>query len=295
MHRQSKAKQFVWMTFLILMQHVLCDRPTIAVGEPLKVAMAGFPRSGSHTLAYALESLGFRTCHGQEIGRNVLGTHGALASALQDNDIDAILRETSTLRCNATLELHAIFWQELADASPDTKFIVLLRDFDSWFDSVVAFLNGMAPLYRYPLRFVPFFSRNFDMATGLARYRDGMTYEGAVHYLQNPATEYHTNLLRASHSQFHELILERIAKEPERFLALSLTDGFPPLCDFLQIAWEDCPKVDFPRLGDRTAVRTVGRFLRILEISLYVLPILLLYSAWKMMKRAKTFGKVKIG
>ncbi|ACI65506.1 predicted protein [Phaeodactylum tricornutum CCAP 1055/1] len=257
--------------------------------------MAGFPRSGSHTLAYALESLGFRTCHGQEIGRNVLGTHGALASALQDNDIDAILRETSTLRCNATLELHAIFWQELADASPDTKFIVLLRDFDSWFDSVVAFLNGMAPLYRYPLRFVPFFSRNFDMATGLARYRDGMTYEGAVHYLQNPATEYHTNLLRASHSQFHELILERIAKEPERFLALSLTDGFPPLCDFLQIAWEDCPKVDFPRLGDRTAVRTVGRFLRILEISLYVLPILLLYSAWKMMKRAKTFGKVKIG
>lgn len=75
--------------------------------EPLKVVYSGFGRSGTHSLRAALQRLGYHTCHGEDIGRDILyDANPELADAFINADFDAIVDETEKLGYNATLDIH---------------------------------------------------------------------------------------------------------------------------------------------------------------------------------------------
>ncbi len=100
---------------------------------PLKVIGAGFGRTGTLSLKYALEQLGFGPCY-HMIETREHPEHDALWLALargKSDDWHTILDGYA-----ATVDWPAIMiWKELAAAYPQAKVILTLRDPERWYES----------------------------------------------------------------------------------------------------------------------------------------------------------------
>jgi hypothetical protein len=153
---------------LLVMSTLAC-----AADEPIQVVFAGFGRSGTHSLSAALTKLGYNACHGSDIVPNLMGSHEALGDAIMKYDVDEILEETSKLGYNATLECHSPFWEQIMEKRPDAKYVFMIRDYDSWFESIVQLRLSLAPLHRYPLRLIPWANVLYKSSTCLAAYTFG--------------------------------------------------------------------------------------------------------------------------
>ena len=100
-----------------------------------KVIGAGFGRTGTLSLKFALEKLGFHKCyHMMEVGYNP--GHSETWMALADGaevDWHALLQGYQ-----ATVDWpSANFWREQMLAFPDAKVILSLRDSEAWYASVM--------------------------------------------------------------------------------------------------------------------------------------------------------------
>src|SRR5512139_4170200 len=100
----------------------------------LKVIGAGLGRTGTLSLKFALEHLGFDRCY--HMGEVFANTDRNLPLWLDvvrgKPDWDAIFEGYQ-----ATTDYPACtYWRELAAKYPDAKVILSTRDPDSWFDSV---------------------------------------------------------------------------------------------------------------------------------------------------------------
>ena len=91
-----------------------------------KLICPGLSRTGSRSLAAALEILGYKTSHWQPHRlRDVIMGHTATPNFKRFNDVDAILDLPAS-----------IFFKELLDAYKDSKIILTVREENQWFDSV---------------------------------------------------------------------------------------------------------------------------------------------------------------
>jgi hypothetical protein len=197
----------------------------------LKVIGAGFGRTGTHSLAQALTILGFGPCYTiQDISRNP--THHDLW--FQPMNGQPINWDILFNGYNSAVEWPTIaFLPQLLKQYPQSKFILTLRDPESWFESAnQTIFDGLElsahnpdPVKRERGQLV---RRLILEETFHGRYRD---------------KDYAINIYNQHNQQVVELI------PPNQLLQYQITEGWPPLCHFLN---QPIPTDPFPRLNKKT-------------------------------------------
>ncbi len=191
----------------------------------LKVIGAGLGRTGTLSLKFALEYLGYEPCHHMaevfaNASRQVPLWLGAIGG---QPDWDAVFEGFE-----AAVDYPGCYhWRALAAHYPEAKIILSLRDADKWFDSVSTtifseHMTGM--MLNSPLK--PFFEgavvRDFGMRIGERAFM--------------------TDYFR----RWNEAVIAEVPSE--RLLVFEARDGWAPLCAFLGVP---VPDVAYPRVNSR--------------------------------------------
>lgn len=240
-----------------------------AAGEPLKVVFIGKYRSGSSSLAAALRRLGYNPCHGRDVIYKSSGSNAPLANALIRGNVSEILKATSDLGCNATLEMHSIFWKEIVNvASNDTKYIIVIRPFDAWSKSVTSLFKEVLPIHRYPLRWLPRMKKASELLASLAQHEAGYeSREQALEIIRHPGSQAFQEGLKMLYDAFVHDAHDLLQGKPTQTLLFHLQDGYPPLCKFLDVV--DCPTERFPHINKTRDIQVELFWKRVKEIFFY--------------------------
>lgn len=191
----------------------------------LKVIGAGLGRTGTLSLKFALEHLGFGPCyHMTEVfagaRRNIpLWLDAVSGKPDWDTVFAGYASTTDYPACS--------YWRELAEYYPHAKVILTVRDADSWFDSVSATIFSdqmMGSLSGSPTETM-MKGAIFDAFGGRVRDRDFMT----------------DWFVRRNQAVVDAL-------PPNRLLVYSPKEGWEPLCAFLGAPM---PAEPFPRVNSR--------------------------------------------
>jgi hypothetical protein len=214
----------------------------------LTVIGAGFPRTGTTSMKAALERLGFGPCHHMfDILTNPARVDRWLPLA-DGADVDW---EHVFEGFRATQDWPAShFWRELAQAYPEAKVILTVRDPHAWYVSMKGLLanrpgqalpedvpEAAAAMLRGMARLGPVLDRIFRSVFGADRaFEDGLPEEEAA----VAAFERHAAAVREG-------------LPPERLLVFDVREGWEPLCRFLGV---DVPAGEpFPHLNDAASMR----------------------------------------
>jgi len=201
----------------------------------LKVIGAGFGRTGTMSLKYALEQLGFGPCY-HMIETREHPEHDALWLALargQSEDWHAILDGYA-----ASVDWPAIMiWKELAAAYPQAKVILTVRDPERWYESASNTI----------------FARMREFAEALAR-DDAESIDPARHAhmrMVNAVVVDKTfggNLDRDHAVQVFNAHNDEVLRTipPERLLVYEAGQGWEPLCTFLGVP---VPETPYPKVN----------------------------------------------
>lgn len=206
---------------------------------------AGPGRTGTASLKIALERIGFGPCHHMEaVFRNPREVP-VWEKAARGEDVDW---RTFLGGWRATLDFpSALYWPAIAQAFPEAKILLSVRDPEAWYDSFRSTI--LAVLRRFPnrlvARHVPILSASVRSAgeSALARM-----FPGALDDRQYMIRRYR---------EYNEEV--RAAVPKDRLLVFDVREGWAPLCAFLQVP---IPRGSFPRVNDtatfrrRTAVMT---------------------------------------
>jgi hypothetical protein len=196
----------------------------------LKVIGAGLSRTGTHSLHAALEQLGLHSIHydTQRLNDIIDGSEPHPTFRRYD-DVDAVVDLPASL-----------FFKELADAYPEAKVVLTIRDVDDWWRGVKRHFEVNYVANERLLRHrvaqaigVPFRERPEDSFRRLLRqYAYGSTIP----------TEY---LYKKRFIEHNHLVQTLIP--PERLLVIDITkgDGWQKLCPFLGLDTMTSP---FPHL-----------------------------------------------
>lgn len=189
---------------------------------PLSIIGAGFGRTGTMSLKLALDQLGFGPCyHMIEVFKNPKAPDYWEAAA----DGKPVDWEEVFAGYGSTVDWPgATFYKQLADAYPDAKVILTVRDAEAWFASTQATIFSLHirddtedPWQRMVLKVIgDLFDRQMtDKAKLIAVYK-----------------------------QHNEDVRRTIA--PERLLVYDVAQGWEPLCRFLgvEVPSEPMPKVN---------------------------------------------------
>lgn len=190
----------------------------------LKIIGAGMGRTGTASLKVALETLGVGRCyHMSEVLKNPGFIRGWIDAAEGNADWDEIFSGYAATVDNPGCN----YWKELAAYYPEAKVILTTRNADKWFESTNETIHS-ADFARFVKR-SPF----GEMVQKIMwdRMENRMQDRGHMVEFFN------------RHSQ------EIIATIPsERLLVYEVSDGWEPLCEFLE---SPVPDVEFPRINSR--------------------------------------------
>jgi hypothetical protein len=188
----------------------------------LEVIGAGWGRTGTYSLYHALNQLGYRTHHMHEVWQHEEQAHQFIDAARGNADWPRLYDGYT-----ATVDWPgAAFWRELADAYPDAKVLLSLRDPQQWFESYDATI-------RSPI-----------MDGGLGTFSE-MFREAIVERDLDGVPDDRDRLV-AAFQRHNDEVIATIA--PERLLVYRVGDGWGPLCGFLGRPVPDEP---FPHVNDR--------------------------------------------
>jgi len=201
----------------------------------LKIIGAGFGRTGTSSLQTALEILGYVPCYHM---RNYLKMpeHIPLWNDLltgQMTDWDVIFKDYQ-----ATVDWPSTyFWQELADRYPEAKIILTVRDAEAWYMSMQ---NTIYPVCIKPLP---------ECTEARARHqfiRQMIRYNTFNDRMEDKA---YTIKVYEEHNRTIQCLVES-----NRLLVYEISEGWPPLCDFLACSM---PNEPFPHLNNRSEFQTM--------------------------------------
>jgi hypothetical protein len=170
----------------------------------------------------------------------------------------------------------------------------MIREFDPWYKSMVAMRESLAPLHRYPLRYLPWANAVFQSSTTLAATTFKVNEATSVELVGNTKSE----MSRMIHQRAHQVFVQQAlaitsSSSPQQdeagrqttkkaLLFHIKTDGYQELCDFLEI--RDCPTEDepFPHLGSSSSFRATYMVFLTMEMILYCLPLFLLWMVMRL-------------
>ncbi|MEU6743183.1 sulfotransferase family protein [Streptosporangium sandarakinum] len=214
----------------------------------LKVIGAGFPRTGTSSTKAALERLGFGPCyHMFEILSNPDHVDRWLPAASGEPlDWERVFEGyRSTQDWPASF-----FWREQAEAYPDAKVVLTVRDPHRWYDSMGNLLaNG-------PGRELPPGMPEGAIAVfqAMSRLRPVLDMIGRSVFGETWSFGEKLPSEKVAVEAFHRHV-DAVQKSlpADRLLIFDVREGWEPLCDFLEV---DVPEGEpFPHLNDSDTMR----------------------------------------
>lgn len=191
----------------------------------LQIIGAGLGRTGTHSLAQAIEILGLGPCYTIfDVDKNP-GHAAAWTAAMRKEAVDW---HTVFSGYQAAVEWPTVaFLPQILSQFPDCKVILTMRDAASWYDSAAATIfPGLEAGASNP---------NLEQRTQSAWKRDlilNHVFAGRYH-----ERAYTMDL-------YEEHVRSVLGLVPSsRLLKYDVTEGWQPLCEFLQ---EPVPNVPFP-------------------------------------------------
>jgi Sulfotransferase domain len=204
----------------------------------MKLIGAGLPRTGTLSQKLALEMLGFGPCYHMVNVLMDLSESPRWARALEDpSTVTEIFKGyESTVDWPGS---H--FWATAAEAYPEAKVLLSVRDADSWATSMSDTIGGLFfgdVLIRHLSDargcVDPAWKSFMDMMRGVCL--DSVLSDGA---------EATPDSMKAAMGRHNAEVQRTIP--PERLLVWRASDGWEPLCTFLGVPVPDAP---FPRVND---------------------------------------------
>lgn len=190
----------------------------------LKIIGAGMGRTGTASLKVALETLGIGSCyHMSEVLKNTERTVDWINAAEGNADWGKIFNGYSATVDNPGCN----FWKELSEYYPDAKIILTTRDAEEWFNSTNETIHSV--------KFAGFI-KNSPFGTMIQK----TIWDMMENRMQD--RNYMVKFFKDRTSE----IIDYIA--PERLLVYQVSEGWEPLCTFLDIP---VPDTEFPRINSR--------------------------------------------
>lgn len=194
----------------------------------LRVIGAGFGRTGTLSLKFALEKLGFDKCyHMMEVGLNE-GHHDLWLQAGQGLAVDwsALFADYQA----AVDWPSSNFWEAQMAAFPDAKVILSVRDSDKWYDSV------MNTIWQAT-------QANAKSDRAEARAGAHLAYEVIWDAVFQRRMDDRAHVI-ACYEAHNQRVIEGVPRD--RLLVYVPGDGWEPLCEFLET---DVPGEPYPRVN----------------------------------------------
>jgi hypothetical protein len=208
----------------------------------LKVVGAGFGRTGTLSLKYALEKLGFAPCyHMMEVfprPDHVRAWHRLAFTG--EMDWDTLYQDF-----RATVDWpSARWWRELAAHYSDAKVILSLRSPDSWYRSM------SETIYRpmkHPVR---------EGVPELVKLQNEMVRKAVLAETFDDRFEDKAHAIDVFNRHNQEV---RDTIDPARLLVFEARDGWQSLCRFLEVPVPDEP---YPHVNDTASTQAMIQKMR---------------------------------
>jgi hypothetical protein len=205
----------------------------------VKLIGAGFPRTGTLSQKIALEMVGIGPCYHMV---NVLADLPQATVWNRALDGDAPWSELFDGFESTVDWPGGFFYKELMDAYPDAKVLLSVRDPEAWErsmrDTVWAVRHGESLMRHIS-------DARAQVDPGWHEYLrmiDGMLWKDQGSFAPEQADP---DRLLEGMERHHEEVMRTVPAE--RLLVWSVTEGWEPLCEFLEVPVPDTP---FPRLND---------------------------------------------
>lgn len=229
--------------------------------DGLRVIGAGMGRTGTSSLKYALEQLGFAPCHHMEEVIKHPEEVPTWQAAARGEAIDWV---TFMRRWAAAVDFpSALYYRELMAAFPDAKVILSLRDPDSWYESMRQTI--VPALTRFPLRIVvpllPYVSGPGRVMGGTRLRRELLDRFDDREHAKKIFIEWNEEVKRTVPA--------------ERLLVFEAKHGWKPLCEFLGVPVPDEP---FPRRNDTAEFRRRVATMTVVSWVVLLLPVVLVLA-----------------
>lgn len=248
--------------------------------QGLKVVGVGYGRTGTYSLALALDDLGFPTLHTQHLYENgEIFDHwvnNVFYKSIQNDEIvmgepdfDLLIRGGFT----ATMDLpFALYFREIQEQYPECKFILTVREnSDVWFRSWDVLTRSISK----PMQYTSFMVTHVKKLEYYMRWLFSVVNSDKKflsHPFPLPPQNKHNAI--SSYERHNQLVRDSIP--PSHLLEYNVRQGWEPLCQFLEIPQDDCPStrdVPFPKSNSARAVQwqSYSSFIVLFSVSLFII------------------------
>ena len=198
----------------------------------MKVLGAGFGRTGTMSLKIALEKLGIGPCYHM---REVIShpSHIKIWYDISRGEHPNWDRLFSGFNSAVDIPV-CLFYEELVNKFPDAKFILTLRDFDTWYKSTAN------TIYKVPTMLPGWFKRVVYPIRMFIEMQVILIWVGL--FKNNFSDRESTELVYNEH-------IESVKKtiSADKLLIYRINEGWGPLCEFLNV---EKPETPFPKVND---------------------------------------------
>jgi len=255
----------------------------------IEVMGVGYGRTGTYSLALALDELGFPTLHTQHLYEHKeifdsLVKNMFLKSIQEDEvimgrpDFDLLLKRGYV----ATMDLpFALYFNQIHEKWPDCKFILTVREnSDVWFKSWDVLTSSITK----PTQYTSFILTHVKKLEQYMRWLFAVVNSDKT-FLSHPWPLPPQNKERAvaSYERHNELVRDSIPSS--HLLEYNVRQGWEPLCTFLEIPEADCPSshnIPFPKSNSARAVQWQS-YSSLLVV--WIIPLFVMFSVFSLVFR----------
>lgn len=222
----------------------------------------GYSRTGTSSITVAMTELGLQPYHMM----NLMGREGhpaAFKKAIMTGNATDMINVVERDGFNVATEFSCL-WREVYEARPSAKFILTTRDSMEGLSKSFTVMNRFTYyIITGPIGWFMYLtgSENADFMCGWTAYHCGP--EGPRKECGYPRAYFDSGWTRdldgeqciANYQRHNEEIRATIPKD--RLLEYNVKMGYQPLCDFLEVPPEKCPKTKFPHANDMGELYTM--------------------------------------
>jgi len=168
-----------------------------------------------------------------------------------------------------------LFYKEIAEAFPDSKVVLTVRDPEAWYKSVTETIKELNDdAISFPVNILNYLKGQYpldNMIQNVLRRKGNRLGEGVFDVMDEG--------LEASIKYYNDWV-ERVkeAIPADRLLVFSVKDGWEPLCKFLDLP---VPEEPFPHVNDKNVIKQMTKGAKTQAWSLVLgLPVLLGLSSY---------------
>lgn len=279
--------------------------------KTLKVVAVGYGRTGTYSLALALEELGYPTLHTQH-----LYEHREIFTMWTDDVFQPAIEANQTLMGHPDLKLiaesfqatadlpMALYFEQVMEEFPDCKFILTTREnSEVWFRSWDTLTKSIVQPTRVGVNFLSNVKQLDRYLRWLFSYVNKDVSYLSVPY---PLPDQNKEASIAGYEEHNRRVREKVPQD--RLLEYSVKEGWEPLCNFLEIA--ECPQTPFPKTNSARSVQVqaISSFILPFSILLFVLfygfagsfkwltgKTVLQWASWKRRELILTLRRIFLG